>query len=472
MSGGIRSIETDILVVGGGSAGLSAARAAAEAGARVDLVDAGAAPGGQYWMQDPVGPPATRQQREGAAATAAALKAGVAIHHGAEVWAAFPGDVVHAHAADGDIAFRYRAIIIATGAHDRVYPFPGWTLPGVMTAGAGQRLAKLGKTAPGRRIALAGNGAFLHAVAATLADLGARPDWLIEANAAEHAVRRLVAAHPTRWREALALAHASRKTANRRRGWIVTEALGAERLEAIRIAPLSAEGEVQHARAETVEGIDALLVGWGFRPMIELTALLRCRHIFDRDLGGWQCAVSRETGRTSVPHVYAAGEVTGIAGARPARLSGQLAGYSAAAELGHVDADLAARRLALLPKLAAARAFGETLMRLYPVPAGITALARADTVLCRCEGVTRGEISAALASGTRTVTGAKFWTRVGMGRCQGRICGAATAEIVAAETGMPIEQAGFNTPRIPLRPVPLTSVLAATTDIATAPPTS
>ncbi len=462
----MRRIETDILVVGGGPAGLSAARAAAETGARVDLVDAGAAPGGQYWMQDPVGPAATPQAADGAAAATAAKAAGVTLHSGAEVWGAFPGNEILAQDADGPIAFRYRALIVASGAHDRVMPFPGWTLPGVMTPGAGQRLAKLGKTAPGKRIALAGNGPFLYAVAETLRSIGATPVLMVEATRSRAPALRLIARHPARWSEALKLLAAVRAIPERRRGFVVTEALGSGRVEAIRLAPIADDGRIDAKRVEAVSGVDALLIGWGFRPMIELTALLRCRHAYDRDLGGWYCATVPATGRTSVPGVYACGEVTGIAGAAPALMSGTLAGLAAAADLGFAVADLGPRRLVLARKLQLARSFGTALGQLYPPPADLVTLARDDTVVCRCEDVTRGDIRAALSAGTQAVAGAKLWSRAGMGRCQGRVCGFAVAEIVAAETGTMPEQAGFNPPRIPLRPVPLDAVLAATREAA------
>ncbi|SHF96112.1 NADPH-dependent 2,4-dienoyl-CoA reductase, sulfur reductase [Kaistia soli DSM 19436] len=455
-------IETDILVVGGGPAGLSAALAAAKAGAKVDLIDAGTQPGGQYWMQDPVGPPSTRQQAEGAAAARAAIAANVTIHSGAEVWAAFPEREILANGPAGPLAFRYRALIVASGAYDRVMPFPGWTLPGVMTPGAGQRLAKLGGTAPGRRIALAGNGPFLYAVAATLRGIGATPAMLVEAGTARCAPARLVSRHPARWAEALQLLAAVRAIRDRRRGFVVTEALGGDRVQAIRIAPISHDGAIDTTRTETISGIDALLIGWGFRPMIELTALLRCRHAYDRDVGGWYCSADAETGRTSIPGIYAAGEVTGIAGAAPARLSGALAGIAAAADLGLVTSDFAHRRAILARRLQTARAFGQALGRLYPVPESIATLVCDETIVCRCEDVRKGDIRAALSGGTKGVAGAKLWTRAGMGRCQGRICGFAVAEIVAAETGTSPEAAGFNPPRIPLRPVPLNVVLAGT----------
>jgi NADPH-dependent 2,4-dienoyl-CoA reductase/sulfur reductase-like enzyme len=449
-----RRLETEIAVIGAGPAGLAAASAAARAGARVTMLDAFPDPGGQYWMQAPGGGPASAQMAEGARAIAAARAAGAELLTGTELFAAYPGFRLFAAGEGAPLAIAARVLVVASGAHDRVVAFPGWTLPGVMTAGAGQRLAKLHGVLPGSRIVLAGSGPFLLAVAESLIAKGAEIAALIEARRPSPALARHLARHPERWGEMARLLSAARRGVRRIVfGRIVVAARGRDRVEAVRVA--ASPG----APAEEIDGIDALLVGYGFQPAIDATALLGCEHRFDETLGGWHVVADPGTGRTSVPDVYAAGEVLGVAGARPALLSGEIAGLSAAAALGRaVDmARLAACRQAL----ARARAFGHGLGRLFAPPPDLERLAADDTIVCRCEEVRAGEIRAACAAGAASAYAAKIWTRAGMGRCQGRICRMSLTRLVAASTGRGLEAVGFNRPRVPLRPVPLTTALAA-----------
>jgi NADPH-dependent 2,4-dienoyl-CoA reductase/sulfur reductase-like enzyme len=185
-----------------------------------------------------------------------------------------------------------------------------------------------------------------------------------------------------------------------------------------------------------------------------VTALLRCDHAYDAALGGWHCVVDKATGETSVPGVYAAGEVTGVAGMRPAVQAGEQAGRAAAQSLGLGTV------LSRLMSRSAKRdmAFAEGIMRIYAPPPLRALLQQDETIACRCEEVSCGAIRASLAGGTGRVQGAKLWSRAGMGACQGRICGWAVAELAAEAQGQTVEAMGFNAPRIPLRPVPLSTV--------------
>jgi NADPH-dependent 2,4-dienoyl-CoA reductase/sulfur reductase-like enzyme len=464
--GGNVRLSCDVCVVGAGAAGLSAARAAASAGASVVVLDAFPRPGGQYYMQ----PPATAgsvadspQVADGAALIAEAERAGARILSGREVWGVFPeagGFILHAAGDGGAVRVEARAVVVATGAHDRVVPFPGWTLPGVMTPGAGQRLAKLSGTPPGRRTLVAGSGAFLLPVAASILKAGGHLAAVLEANDRPLAAARIVARNPLIWREFARLAWPLfRARVPWYRGGVVVAALGDDRVRAARIAPLKADGAPELSQTFEIGDIDALLVGYGFRPHIELTAALGCAHGFDEAAGGWYCLAAAATGATSVPGVYVAGETRGIAGARPALLDGRIAGLAAAESLGF--ADTSRERARLVDRRRTPAAFAAALNAHFAPPAGLAAAITDDTVMCRCEDVTAGEVRAALADGADDAFGAKLWTRAGMGLCQGRVCGFGLSRLIADERDLDPEEVGFNAPRIPLRPVSLAAMRAA-----------
>lgn len=450
-----------ILVIGAGPAGLSAAEAAREAGADVVLLDAYPTPGGQYWMQPPADSPASKrskQAQEGAGALEAARRAGVRILISAEVWGIYPGFRVAGTQEGRALEIEAETIVVATGAHDRVLAFPGWTLPGVVTPGAAQRLAKLNGVTPGRHVVLSGSGPFLLAVARELLAAGVESLTYVEAQRPGLSLAAFMARYPERWRELAGLLRPlATACVSLRIGWVVTAAEGDGRVEGVRIAPLSKDGRIDRDREQRIAGVDSLCIGYGFRPSIDVTALLRCRHDYDERRGGWYCHVDPLSGQTSMDKVYAVGEVTGIGGAIPARISGRIAGFDAARSLGFPgagDAEMGALRR----RLHRARSFAEGLNRRFAPPPDLESLVTGDTVVCRCEDVTGADLREAIADGAATLYGVKAWTRAGMGRCQGRICGWTLARLIAGQTGVAVGQLGFNQPHIPLLPVPLTIV--------------
>ena len=451
-------IDTDIAIIGAGPAGLAAATAARTCGARVHLIDAFGSAGGQYYMQPAHGDGhLSSQVSRGREVIAKAQQAGVEFLGDCEVFAAYPGFRLFASRPQGPVSIGCRSVIVATGAHDRTMAFPGWTLPGVLTAGAGQRLAKVNGVLPGKRIVVAGSGIFLFAVAEALIGKGARIAALVEVRRPTIQLGLLMLRYPERWMEAWRLVQrVTREVERIVYGKIVAEAHGRDLLEGLLIT--APDGSA----IEEIADIDALLTSYGFQPSIDITSILGCSHRFDDALGGWFVDADYSTGMTSVPGIYAAGEVLGIAGAKPASLSGTLAGLSSASGLGFAVDQLEIN--CILPRLRRARRFGHGLGRLYAPMPSIADLARDDTVLCRCEEVSLREIREACAEGARSAYGSKIWTRAGMGRCQGRICRMSITQAIAKQTGRTIEEIGFNKPRIPVRPTPLDDVLAALAD--------
>jgi NADPH-dependent 2,4-dienoyl-CoA reductase/sulfur reductase-like enzyme len=433
-----------VLVVGAGPAGLSAAVAARTAGARVVLLDASDDIGGQYWRHLPPQRPAAREHllhhgwsRFTALRAALAGDPGCEVVTGAQVWLAERRDgsppAVHVLVGPADGTDRQSrvfipgALVLATGALERTLPFPGWELPGVFTAGAAQALAKGERVAVGRRVLIAGAGPFLLPVAASLVRTGARVVGVLEA-AGWSRLRRGWTARPTELLGARGktgeLAGYARDLARHRipyrAGTGVVAAHGDERVEAVTIARLDTEWAPVPGTERRVP-VDAVCVSHSFVPRTELAVAAGCR------VGPGGAVLVGLDGRTSVPGVYAAGEITGVGGADLAQAEGTVAG-AAAAGATPTRAQHRARTVH--------RRFAERLEAAHGIRPGWTGWLDDATVICRCEEVTAGQLrDGARATGSRGLRSLKLSTRAGLGICQGRTCGRSVEELLERETG-------------------------------------
>lgn len=459
----------DLLVVGGGPAGMSAARAAADVGMRVLLVDERPSLGGQIYKQpgpgfrvtDPAAAdPSTRYGRSLIAATD---------HSAAEV--ALRTAVVAVERDDDGFAVvlvgdggpattvRARRLVLAPGAHDRPVAFPGWTLPGVVTAGGMQSMAKSQAVLPGRRMVFAGSGPVALAFPSQLAHYGADIVTALEAGPPPRPGDLLRIAAAARGNTSL-LRDAARYRAGLLRhrvplryGRIVVRAEGEGRVERVVHAAVDRDWKVRPGTEEVVEA-DVLCVGYGFVPSLELLRLLGCATSFDEDLGG-RVVLKDDWGRTSVDGVLAAGDGTGVEGSYVAIDEGLLAALGAAQDAGLLDrataeAQAAPARRRLRRRRALARATG----RLFRVGTGVYDLADDRTTVCRCENVTQAELVEAAVS-TDDISVVKAVTRAGMGPCQGRNCQRHIAALLARTHDQPLSGIELATPRMPVRPVPI-----------------
>lgn len=462
-------LAPDLLVVGGGPGGLAAAAVAAEAGLDVLLVDERSGPGGQYYKQ-PAGSFALdehgldAQYTAGRALIARARAAGVRVESGVRVWGASGPGELYASRDPERFVLRPRRLLLATGAYERAVPFPGWTLPGVMTTGAGQSLLRAYQVAPGRRTLVAGNGPLNVQLAAELVRAGADVVALVELAAVTNVRHALDVARMAVHAPGLAR-DGARYLATLRRAGVpmltrraVVRADGDERVARATIARIDPGGRPVPGTGQRF-GVDAVCIGLGFMPGNELARLLGAQHEVDDRTGGY--VIRRTlTGRTSLPDVWVVGDAAQVRGAKVAESAGAIAGADIVTSLGRTPAPMrAATRLHRRHER-----FQQALWRTYRGPALFGQLADADTVVCRCEGVTLGALDASLA-GVGSAGALKRLTRSGMGRCQGRFCGFVVADRIAAATGVPVDAfAGF-APQPPLRPTPV-SVLAATEDTA------
>ncbi|MGX1880780.1 FAD/NAD(P)-dependent oxidoreductase [Streptomyces sp. NPDC055287] len=458
-----------VAVIGAGPAGLAAALMAADLGVRVTLVDSAAQAGGQFYRQSDARLGARRPQAlHHAWGTWERLRSRLDAHVAAgrithladrHVWFVEPhgggGFTVHALVGPEQVeprTVRADAVLLATGGYEKVLPFPGWTLPGVVTAGGAQAMLKGGLVLPGRTVVVAGTGPLLLPVAAGLAAAGAKVAALIESADAKSSVRqaRTLAAHPAKLAEgARYAAGLFRHRVPVRTRHTVVAAHGTDRLEAVTVAALDTEGRVRPGTGRRI-ACDTLAVGHGMLPHTDLAGALGCRIDSRGDDGEWAVAVDDEQ-RTEVPGVWAAGEATGVGGAVLSLAEGEIAGRSIAARLrGRVpdpgDWAGAARTRTRL------RSFCAAIDAVFTPPAHWAEQVTDDTIVCRCEEVPARAVREAVdelgATDLRTV---KLLTRAGMGWCQGRVC----APGVAGVAGCPpaLSRRPF------ARPVPL-SVLA------------
>jgi NADPH-dependent 2,4-dienoyl-CoA reductase/sulfur reductase-like enzyme len=427
-----------VLVIGGGPAGMAAARAARRGGRRVVLVEAADDLGGQYWRHLPPERRAAREDllhhgwdRFRRMRDDLLRDAGCEVVLGGHVWSVDRRDgrppLVHTlvGAPDGNgrraRAFEPAALILATGAHERTLPFPGWDLPGVFTAGAAQALAKGERVAVGRRVLVAGSGPFLLPVASSLVRIGARVAGVVEA-AGRAQLARGWGSRP--WRLLAAGAKAGELagyvrdlTAYRipyRTGTAVVAAHGLDRVEAVTVARLTPDWQPVPGSERRV-AVDAVCVGHGFVPRTDLAISAGCALRPDG-------SVRVDAGqRTSVPGVWTAGELTGIGGVDLAVAEGLIAGSVAA---GHTPPAAALRSRAVF------REFAARLAAAHAIRPGWQSWVDDHTIVCRCEDVTAGELrSVAALTGSRGLRSLKLTTRAGLGLCQGRTCGRSVEEI-------------------------------------------
>ncbi len=443
----------DLAIVGAGPAGLAGAVSAADAGCRVTVLDLGARPGGQYWRHADSSLGAAISGLHHRWPTFTALQERFAAHRRAgridylphhAVWQAqgAAGDfVVRASAGERSPAprtVRARTLLVATGAHDRHVPFEGWTLPGVMAVGGAQALLKGSHVVPGRRIVVAGSGPFLLSVADGLLRAGAHVVAVVEASHARAYARglRTIALVPEKLGEAAAYAISlARHRVPYLTGRLVVRAEGAGRLRSVTVEAVDASWQVRPGHARTLR-CDTLAVGFGFVPQLELALELGCATRLDAS--GTLVVQTDARQATSVDGVYAAGEPTGIGGADLSLAEGVLAGEAIAAAIGRsrVAPAVAARRARRDRRRL--RAFAATLAAAHPVPDDHCRGVAAQTLVCRCEEVTAGEVRAAVALGAGDARAVKLLARPGMGWCQGRICGRAVAGLTAALHDRPV----------------------------------
>jgi len=460
--------EVDVAVIGAGAAGLSAAGEAAKLGARVALVDDNHYPGGQYFRQP--SPQNYKHQNSTSSKDTERFSALLAdidttlvdYRPGATVW-----DInapLTLGLADGKRSCRIRAsaIVIAAGARDYVVPFPGWTLPGVITAGGLQNLIKGMGVVPATPVVVAGSGPLILVAAANLVSAGIDVAAVVEATNRPWGIVR-EAGKLIRDRSNLQLAIKYLRRLHKAnipvlRGYGVIAANGSVCLKSVDIAPINRDGKFERSKTRQITA-KTMVIGMGLTPSLELARLIGVDEI-SLPLRGGSNIVTDEKLMTSVQGVFAAGDGASIGGVELSLVEGRIAGIHAAIHAGMSVSKQAESTLSRdLSKHKSLCKFRTGLEQIFRNNVDWTDLLTPETIICRCEDVTLDELNQCKAKGWTSPLQLKAATRIGMGRCQGRNCLGTLAALTANPTSDAETYRAMPRTRQPARPILLSDLL-------------
>jgi NADPH-dependent 2,4-dienoyl-CoA reductase/sulfur reductase-like enzyme len=461
--------ERRIVIVGAGPAGVRAAETLVAAGVKPIVIDENARWGGQIYRQPPANGGFERSKKtlygfeahkaDALHSTMAALLPHLDYRPDTLAWACEAGHLDTLHAGR-ELRVPFSHLIIASGAADRVLPVPGWTLPGVYTLGAAQVALKAQGCAIGRRVVLAGTGPLLYLVAYQYVKAGAQVVAVLDTSplAQQIAAAPKLARLPSTFAKGLYYV-----------GWLKTRGVRIERdvrLLGIRgvdgVESLEWRAARNGSATETI-ACDAVGVSFGLKPETQLADLAGCRFRFDATNRCWLPEVDA-AGRSSVRGLYLAGDGAGIAGADAAELAGRRAALALLDDLGiaHPRGPGMPDAASIERSLKRIAVFREGIETAFAPPAKCASQWPDDMTVCRCEEIDAGTLRRCIRGGeANEINRLKALTRVGMGRCQGRMCGEAALTLLAEETGKPLEAVGRLRSQPPVKPIPLSPAMYA-----------
>ena len=459
-----------LLIVGGGPAGMMAAIAAAQHGVPVTLIDENPRLGGQIYRQLPTSFAINEQrhvpadQRRGGELIREVERHNVQVLTDTIVWGAFCDKRIAISYEGESYELEADALVFATGTYERVVPFPGWTLPGVITTGGTQRLLKNQGILPGARIIIAGSGPLQLIVANQLHKAGATVLAVIEASRLSYLeLWRYVPAFWGHWdilQQAIgSIMNLSKAGIPYLRGHALVAAEGKDHVESAVVKQVDDTWTPVDGSEHTFD-VDTVCTGFGFLSAYELPALAKCRLTYSKQYQAWIPWHDRNQ-QTSEPGIFVAGDCAGVEGVSTAMAQGRLAGIMAARYLGycsnkHADHLSSSIRRRLSSLLRLRRALDE----IFAVHPGIYTVLDEDTLICRCEEVSYATIRDGIVNDSLSVLNAlKLQTRAGMGLCQGKFCGNSVSACIHLHTGTPLDLLTPFTPRPPIRPIPISSLV-------------
>ncbi|WP_028957457.1 NAD(P)/FAD-dependent oxidoreductase [Sulfitobacter sp. 20_GPM-1509m] len=459
----------DLIVVGAGPAGMAAAIACSKNGARVLVLDEGKSPGGQIYRSVSTSPFAGDRSLlgddyfKGEKLVTEFSRSNLEYISTCSVWmvereadgSCFGIGVQYSAHSSGETAksevFQAKSVLIATGALERPFPIAGWTLPGVITAGAAQTILKSAALVPDGKVVLAGTGPLLYLLAAQFARSGVKIEALLDTTSFNG------------MRTALPFAFEFMRSRYFFKGLTILKEVysktrvvrGVDTLEAIGPTKITGVTYRKGSKAHTIKA-DSLVLHQGVVPQVNLTMAAGCDHHWNQ----LRLAFEPQTGdfaESSIPGIFIAGDNTGIVGADAAEASGAIAAVGILTYLGLPSNGIAVESQR---SIWSAAMLGRGFIDRFYKPAPQFRMPGDDVIACRCEGVTAGTIREIARNGAQGPNQAKTFCRSGMGPCQGRLCGLTVSELMANELNQPVADTGHYNIRNPVKPITLGSLAA------------
>jgi len=453
-----------VTIIGAGPAGLSAAIQLAKYGVHSTIIDENQAIGGAIYRQ----PASQNGNAHKADEKFKSLKSNInryrdfiSFRFNSEVVGAFESAQELAVLENGLLSqLKIDQLIISTGCFERGQPFPGWTLPGVMAVGGAQLQIKSGLVKPGKSIVLVGTGPLLLLAAVQFHKAGVDVRGVFEAGRRRELLKEiplLLSKLSLLAKGFEYLGYLKKAKIPVKFGWGIVEASGDEVVTHVKVAPFDKNWHPQLARSNTIE-TDCLAVEYGFVARSELTQLIGCNHQYSESSGGLIPIVDHWQ-RSSKKGVYIAGDSAGVFGAETAAEQGIISAIGCLIDLKLIS-ETEAEKISKSSKKKIARLtdFRHAFDQFSELKTGLLELPNADTIICRCENVRLETVQSAIDEGVTDMVTLKMTTRIGMGDCQGRMCGSYCRDLLKNKTGRESEEIGFLKPRFPLSPIPFSAM--------------
>ena len=448
--------EYDVIIIGAGPSGVKSALTCSKKGLKVLIIDSNGNSGGQIYRAPPKSyikkSKKTLEENLIQIKFSEDLKRNnidTAYNH--TVWQVSPGFKIDAFNENGTIQWNTKNLIVATGTYEKIIPFDGWTTPGVIGLAASTILLKAHQTIPGNKIVLAGNGPLLISVAYYILKFGGKVDAIVDTSSKFEWIKSMISLifNPKNFIQGIS--------------WILkiifsrVPIYSNSLINKVSKIENGISVEIQNIKNKQIKKLttEVLAVGHGLTPSTDISRLLKINHTYNDLKGGWIPRLDKYF-RSSMQGLYITGDGAGISGAIPAEDKGELAAYALLKDQNIIiEKEFTNKTSRIIKRLNRYEIFAKGIAKLNFTPKDLINNISENTILCRCEDITKRDIINAVNNGAKNLNQIKSWTRFGMGPCQGRTCQYSVAKVASEELKCNVKDLDYLTGRTPLRPFPL-----------------